>query len=74
MKKALLLTASAYALILLLLAAASQGLKALRTRIVDSFTVGDLALVAAIFLYGLFIYTAGVYIIRGSCKDRHRDT
>jgi len=71
MKKALLLLLSSYAVLVALFALAAALLPLLRLRIIGGFAVGDVVIMAVVFLYGLFIYLAGVLLIRVSCKNRH---
>jgi hypothetical protein len=70
MKKALLLLLSSYAVLTALFAAAVAFLPIMRRRIFAGIAVGDVTLIIAIFLYGLFIYTVALLLIRVSCKDR----
>jgi len=71
MKKVILLLLSSYAVLTAFFVVASALLPILRKRIVSNFAVGDVAIVVAVFLYGLFIYTTGLLLIRAGCKDRH---
>ncbi|MFZ8806984.1 MAG: hypothetical protein ACO2PN_02615 [Pyrobaculum sp.] len=70
MKRVLLLLFSSYAVLTALFVIASALLPILRERIAAGFAVGDVAIVVAVFLYGLFIYITGLLLIRASCKDR----
>jgi len=70
MKKALLLLLSSYAVLTALFAAAAALLPIMKRRIFAGLAVGDVALIIAILLYGLFIYTTALLLIRVSCKDR----
>jgi hypothetical protein len=70
MKKALLLLLSSYAVLTALFVAAVAFLPIMRRRIFAGIAVGDVTLIIAIFLYGLFIYTIALLLIRVSCKDR----
>ena len=70
MKRALLLLFSSYAVLTALFVIASTLLPILRKKIAAGFAVGDVAIVVAVFLYGLFIYITGLLLIRVSCKDR----
>ncbi len=71
MKRVILLLLSSYAVLTAFFVVASALLPILRKRIVGNFAVGDVAIVVAVFLYGLFIYITGLLLIRASCKDRH---
>jgi len=70
MKKALLLLLSSYAVLTALFAAAAVLLPIMKRRIFAGLAVGDVTLIIAILLYGLFIYTTALLLIRVSCKDR----
>jgi len=70
MKKALLLLLSSYAVLTALFAAAAALLPLMKRRIYAGIAVGDVTLIIAILLYGLFIYTTALLLIRVSCKDR----
>jgi len=70
MKRVLLLLFSSYAVLTALFVIALALLPILRKRIAAGFAVGDVAIVVAVFLYGLFIYITGLLLIRVSCKDR----
>ncbi len=70
MKKALLLLLSSYAVLTALFVAAVAFLPIMRRRIFAGIAVGDVTLIIAILLYGLFIYTIALLLIRVSCKDR----
>ncbi|MCU7786667.1 hypothetical protein ODS41_01815 [Pyrobaculum sp. 3827-6] len=74
MKKALLVVALSYGFLLALFATAACALAVFRTKIIGGFTVGDVAVVLAVLIYGLFIYTAGLYVKRVTCNGRRRDT
>jgi len=71
MKRLLAYTLWSYAILLALLALGSFLLRLLRARLVDGLTLGDLVLVAAVFIYGLAIYTSALVVIRGTCKRGH---
>jgi len=68
MKRLLAYTLWSYAALLALLALGSSLLRILRARLVDGLTLGDLVLVAAVFVYGFAIYTSALVVIRGTCK------
>jgi hypothetical protein len=70
MKKALLLLLSSYAVLTALFAAAAALLPIMKRRIFAGIAVGDVMLIIAVLLYGLFIYTTALLLIRVSCKDR----
>jgi hypothetical protein len=70
MKKALLLLLSSYVVLTALFAAAAALLPIMKRRIFAGIAVGDVTLIIAILLYGLFIYTTALLLIRVSCKDR----
>jgi hypothetical protein len=70
MKKALLLLLSSYAVLTALFAAAAVLLPIMKRRIFTGIAVGDITLIIAVLLYGLFIYTTALLLIRVSCKDR----
>jgi hypothetical protein len=70
MRKAFLLLLSSYAVLVALFATAASLLPIMRKRIFAGIAVGDVSLIIAIFLYGLFIYTVALLLIRVSCKDR----
>lgn len=70
MKRVLLLLFSSYAVLTALFVIALALLPILRERIAAGFAVGDVAIVVAVFLYGLFIYITGLLLIRAGCKDR----
>ena len=61
---------SSYAVLTAFFVVASALLPILRKRIVADLAVGDVVVVIAVFLYGLFIYITGLLLIRASCKDR----
>jgi len=71
MKRLLAYTLWSYAALLALLALGSSLLRLLRARLVDGLTLGDLVLVAAVFVYGFAIYTSALVVIRGTCKRGH---
>lgn len=73
MKGGLFLLLTSYLFLLLLMVVGSKLLWAFRVRLWDGFTVGDLALAALVFFYGLSIYITALFFTRGSCKNRHRD-
>ena len=70
MKKALLLLLSSYAVLTALFVAAAALLPIMKRRIFAGIAVGDVTLIISILLYGLFIYTTALLLIRVSCKDR----
>jgi len=70
MRRVLLLLFSSYAVLTAFFVVASALLPILRKRIVADLAVGDVVVVIAVFLYGLFIYITGLLLIRASCKDR----
>lgn len=74
MKKALLVVLFSYGVLLALFVLAAYILPILRMKIVGGFTVGDIAVVLAVPIYGVLIYTAGLYIKRVTCRCGSRNT
>ncbi|MEM1836778.1 MAG: hypothetical protein QXK67_04575 [Pyrobaculum sp.] len=73
MKKSFVLVTIGFVTLVVLFITAWLGLKVFRTRLIDGVTIGDVLLITSVFLYGLLIYTIGLYFIRVSCRDRRRD-
>ncbi|ACB39800.1 hypothetical protein [Pyrobaculum neutrophilum] len=73
MRKALSLVAASYAVLLLLFATGAASLPILRIRLAGGFTVGDVVIILAVLLYGMFIYIYGQVLIRGSCRGGRRN-
>ena len=57
MKKSFVLVTIGFVTLVVLFITAWLGLKVFRTRLIDGVTIGDVLLIASVFLYGLFIYT-----------------
>ena len=69
MKKALIVVGASYLILLAFFAIATWFLPLLRQRVLGGFTIGDVVTIIVVLLYGLFIYLAGFYLVRGSCKS-----
>lgn len=74
MRRALALLLISYAMLVALLVVGNKALAHLRIRLVGGFTVGDVVIVLFIFFYGLVIYMTGLWAVRVTCKNRHRDS
>lgn len=68
MKRALALLVLSYSLLLVFIAVGAKALPLFRMRITGGFTVGDMALLISVFFYGLIVYIAAKWLLRGSCK------